>query len=136
MSVKTRYLIRRKNSCRNTILLISLLVAAGLMLGGCAGNKVQPEAKVVIQKEIEKKLPLSLANPTPLELDHIQWIIVTEENVDEIWQQIKDDNEGVALFALRHGDYETLAMNIAEIRQLIGEYVIILKQYKEYYEEK
>jgi len=27
-------------------------------------------------------------------------------------------------------------MNIAEIRQLIGEYVIILKQYKEYYEEK
>jgi hypothetical protein len=41
----------------------------------------------------------------------------------------------VALFALRHGDYETLAMNIAEIRQLIGEYVVILKQYKKYYEE-
>ena len=50
---------------------------------------------------------------------------------DRIVQHL--DNEGVALFALRHGDYETLAMNIAEIRQLIGEYVIILKQYKEYY---
>ena len=115
---------------------VILIVLGILMLGGCAGNKVKPEAKVVIQKVIEKKLPLSIANPTPLELDHIQWIIVTEENVDEIWQQIKDDNEGVALFALRHGDYETLAMNIVEIRQLIGEYVIILKQYKEYYEEK
>jgi len=115
---------------------IWLLPVMALFLVGCAGNKVKPEAKVVIQKVIEKKLPLSIANPTPLELDHIQWIIVTEENVDEIWQQIKDDNEGVALFALRHGDYETLAMNIAEIRQLIGEYVIILKQYKEYYEEK
>ena len=115
---------------------VILIVLGILMLGGCASKQVQPEAKVVIQKVIEKKLPLSIANPTPLELDHIQWIIVTEENVDEIWQQIKDDNEGVALFALRHGDYETLAMNIAEIRQLIGEYVIILKQYKEYYEEK
>ena len=115
---------------------VILIVLGILMLGGCAGNKVKPEAKVVIQKVIEKKLPLSIANPSPLELDHIHWIIVTEENVDEIWQQIKDDNEGVALFALRHGDYETLAMNIAEIRQLIGEYVIILKQYKEYYEEK
>ena len=115
---------------------VILIVLGILMLGGCAGNKVKPESKVVIQNVIEKKLPLKIANPTPLELDHIQWIIVTEENVDEIWQQIKDDNEGVALFALRHGDYETLAMNIAEIRQLIGEYVIILKQYKEYYEEK
>ena len=115
---------------------IWLLPVMALFLVGCAGNKVKPEAKVVIQKVIEKKLPLNIANPAPLELDHIQWIIVTEENIDEIWQQIKDDNEGVALFALRHGDYETLAMNIAEIRQLIGEYVVILKQYKEYYEEK
>ena len=115
---------------------IWLLPVMALFLVGCAGNKVQPEAKIVIQKVIEKKLPLNIANPTPLDLGHIQWIIVTEENVEEIWQQIKDDNEGVALFALRHGDYETLAMNIAEIRQLIGEYVVILKQYKKYYDDK
>ena len=115
---------------------IWLLPVMALFLIGCAGNKVQPEPKVVIQKEIEKKLPLNIANPAPLELDNIKWIIVTEENIDEIWQQLRDDNEGVALFALRHGDYEALAMNIVEIRQLIGEYVVILKQYKEYYEEK
>ena len=69
-------------------------------------------------------------------MEQIDWVIVTEENIDEVWKQIKADNEGVALFALRHGDYEKLAMNIVEIRKLIGEYVIILKQYKEYYEEK
>ena len=116
--------------------LVLMLVSVGLFLTGCAGNKVKPESKVVIQKVIEKKLPLSLANPEPLNLDHVEWVIVTRENVDEVWAQIEGDNEGVALFALRHGDYERLAMNIAEIRKLIGEYVIILKQYKEYYEEK
>ena len=116
--------------------LIILLPVMALFLVGCAGNKVKPESKVVIQKVIEKKLPLSIANPEPLNLDHVEWIIVTRENIDEVWAQIEGDNEGVALFALRHGDYERLAMNIAEIRTLIGEYVIILKQYKEYYEEK
>ena len=116
--------------------LIILLSVMALFLVGCAGNKVKPESKVVIQKVIEKKLPLNIANPEPLNLDHVKWVIVTRENVDEVWAQIQADNEGVALFALRHGDYERLALNIAEIRKLIGEYVIILKQYKEYYEEK
>jgi hypothetical protein len=40
------------------------------------------------------------------------------------------------LFALRHGDYERLALNIVEIRRILGEYVIILEMYKEYYEEE
>ena len=116
--------------------LIILLPVLALFLVGCAGKAVQPESKVVIQKVIEKKLPLNIANPEPLNLDHVEWVIVTRENIDEVWAQIEGDNEGVALFALRHGDYEQLAMNIVEIRKLIGEYVIILKQYKEYYEEK
>ena len=115
--------------------LIILLPVMALFLVGCATNKVQPEPKVVIQKVIEKKLPLNIANPEPLNLDHVEWVIVTRENIDEVWKQIVADNEGVALFALRHGDYERLAMNIVEIRKLIGEYVIILKQYKKYYEE-
>ena len=115
---------------------IWLLPVMALFLVGCAGNKVKPEPKVVIQKVIEKKLPLNIPNPVPLDLDHVEWVIVTRENIDEVWALIEGDNEGVALFALRHGDYERLAMNIAEIRKLIGEYVIILKQYKEYYEEK
>ena len=115
---------------------IILLPLLALFLVGCAGNKVKPEAKVVIQKVIEKKLPLNIANPEPLQLEHIEWVIVTEENIQEVWDAIRDDNEGVALFALRHGDYERLALNIADIRAVIGEYVIILKRYKEYYEEK
>ena len=116
--------------------LIILLPVMALLLVGCATNKVQPEPKVVIQKVIEKKLPLNIANPEPLELQHIEWVIVTRDNIEEVWAEIASDNEGVALFALRHGDYERLALNIADIRAAIGEYVIILKRYKEYYEEK
>ena len=113
--------------------LIILLPVMALLLVGCASNPVEPTAKVVIQKVIEKKLPLNIHDPEPLDLEHIQWVIVTRENIDEVWAQIEADNEGVALFALRHGDYERLALNIAEIRAQLGEYVIILKRYREYY---
>ena len=116
--------------------LIILLPVMALLLVGCATNKVQPEPKVVIQKEIEKKLPLNIADPLPLDLQEIEWVIVTRDNIEEVWAEIEGDNEGVALFALRHGDYERLALNIADIRSVIGEYVIILKRYREYYEEK
>ena len=115
---------------------IILLQLLALFLVGCAGNKVKPEPKVVIQKEIEKKLPLNIADPLPLELQEIQWVIVTRDNIEEMWAEIEGDNEGVALFALRHGDYERLALNIADIRSVIGEYVIILKRYRQYYEEE
>ena len=116
--------------------LIILLPVMALLLVGCATNKVQPEPKVVIQKVIEKKLPLNIADPEPLELQHIEWVIVTRDNIEEVWTEIQSDNEGVALFALRHGDYERLALNIADIRAVIGEYVIILKRYRKYYEEE
>ena len=115
---------------------IILLPLLALFLVGCASNKVQPEPKVVIQKEIEKKLPLNIADPLPLDLQEIEWVIVTRDNIEEMWAEIEGANEGVALFALRDGDYERLALNIADIRAVIGEYVIILKRYRQYYEEE
>ena len=112
---------------------ILLLVVGVMMLGGCAGREVK---QIEVTTTAVEKLPLSLPNPAPLEMQEVEWMIVTEENIDEAWQLLKDKNEGVALFALRHGDYERLALNIKEIRALLGEYIVILQKYKEYYEEK
>ena len=113
---------------------IILMVIGVMMLGGSASKPTIKQIEVTTTA-IEK-LPLSLPNPAPLEMQEVGWMIVTEENIDEAWQLLKDKNEGVALFALRHGDYERLALNIKEIRALLGEYIVILQKYKEYYEEK
>ena len=117
--------------------LIWLLPVMALFLVGCASTpEIRTVEKIVTKKVIEKKLPLNINAPVPLELTEVEWVIVTRENIDEVWAEIEADNEGVALFALRHGDYERLALNIADIRAQLGEYVIILKRYREYYEEK
>ena len=111
---------------------VLLLLALVLFLTGCS---MTPKVKeIAITTTAVEKLPLSLPNPQPLELQEVEWIIVTEENIEEVWQLLRDKNEGVALFALRHGDYERLALNIKDIRATIGEYVVVLKQYREYYE--
>ena len=105
-----------------------------LLLAGCASKPTIKQIEV--STTAIEKLPLSLANPAPLELQEVEWMIVTEENIEEAWALLTSKNEGVALFALRHGDYERLALNIKEIRALLGEYIVILKKYREYYEEK
>ena len=113
---------------------ILLMVIGVLILGGCASKPTIKQIEVTTTA-IEK-LPLSLPNPAPLELQEVEWMIVTEENIEEAWALLTSKNEGVAMFALRHGDYERLALNIKEIRALLGEDIVILKKYREYYEEK
>tara|TARA_R100001244_G_scaffold122252_1_gene91900 strand:- start:580 stop:939 length:360 start_codon:yes stop_codon:yes gene_type:complete len=112
--------------------LIILLPLLAFFLVGCSST---PEIKeIAVTTTAIEKLPLSLSNPSPLEMQEVEWIIVTEKNIEEVWQLLQDKNEGVALFALRHGDYERLALNIKDIRAQLGEYIIILKKYREYYE--
>ena len=113
---------------------IILMVIGVMMLGGCATKP--PIKQIEVSTTAIEKLPLSLSNPAPLDMEEVEWMIVTEDNIDEAWQLLKDKNEGVALFALRSGDYERLALNIKEIRALLGKYIVILTKYREYYEEK
>ena len=111
---------------------ILLLVAVAFMTGCSLTPKVK---QVEVTSKVVEKLPLNMPVPEPLELQHVDWLIVTEENIGEVWQLLKDNKEGVALFALRKGDYERLAINIKEIRALLGEYIVIVDAYKHYYEE-
>ena len=88
--------------------LIILLPLLAFFLVGCSST---PEIKeVAITSTAIEKLPLSLPNPSPLELQEVEWIIVTEENIEEVWQLLRDKNEGVALFALRPVSYTHLTL--------------------------
>ena len=113
-------------------LILLMLVVVVLFLTGCSSTP----KKIDVVTTPTEKLQLNIHAPKPVVLQDVEWIIVTEENIAEVWETLRKDNEGVALFALRHKDYGTLALNLAEIRAKLGEYVIILKKYKEYYEEK
>ena len=104
-----------------------------ILLSSCAAG-----VKVIDTYTIEKKRePLALEDPKPLELQDIDWIIITKDNADEVFEKIKNDKNGdYALFALTDNGYEKLALNFADIRNKIAEQRQIILSYKDYYESE
>lgn len=77
---------------------------------------------------------LNLEQPEPLKLQRTEWIIVTRENADEVFDRLEATGQPVALFAMTANGYESLALNIADIKGYLQIQKAIIVQYKEYYE--
>jgi chemotaxis signal transduction protein len=64
----------------------------------------------------------------------MDWYVVTPENIDEIWNKLKEQEKTLVLFALTDDGYEQLSLTIAEVRNIINSQRVILLKYREYYE--
>ena len=103
-----------------------------ILLSSCAAG-----VKVLDTYQIEKKRePLAIENPVPLELQDIDWIIITKDNADEVFEKIKAGGGEYSLFALTDKGYEKLALNFADIRNKLAEQRQIILSYKDYYESE
>lgn len=114
--------------------IISLVVTA-VALSGCAGFGFGPSVKPIeiVSKPIER-MPLNLTPPRPLKLKRIEWIVITPNNVDSVFQQLELDRQNQVLFAVTDQGYMELAMTMAEIRHFINTQRQTLLQYRQYYE--
>ena len=77
---------------------------------------------------------LNLEKPTPLQLEQLQWIIITSENAEEVFKKLEEQGIDPVLFGLTDKDFELLAKNFAQIRQKLQETNNLLEEYKKYYE--
>lgn len=103
-----------------------VILSSLLVISGCAW--LQPQKEVVVQtKLIERNIPLQ-PNPKPLKLDGIKWKVVTQDNLQEFLQTYSDTS--VVFFALSVEDYETLALNMAEIRRYIEQQKAVIVYYE------
>lgn len=119
-------------SIKNALLLLILSV----FVSGCINNQtVADRAEGELTRPIQRS-PLLIPAPEPLSFETTpEWIIVTENNVDQIIQDAKDNGvENPVFFALTPNGYQRLSITIAEIRNFINTQRTILNQYKLYYE--
>ena len=113
------------------VLLFGLAI---LFLNSCAGLAVKEIQSYKIEK---KREPLAIEDPAPLELQDIDWIIITKDNAEEVFEKVKNNKNGdYALFALTDTGYEKLALNFADIRNKLAEQRQIILSYKDYYESE
>ena len=109
-----------------------LLVVILLIFSGCSTFRSEKQIEVITE-EIEKP-KLNLDAVEPLDLKPVKWIVLTRENVEEVFTNLEKDGKSVALFALDTDTYEILAVNMEDIKRYILTQKTILVKYKEYYE--
>ena len=114
------------NQIKN-ILLLGLLA---VFLTSCGSNVKEIQVSTV---EVSKT-PLGIPNLDPLQLQGVEWIIITKDNAMEIFEEIKSKGGEYSLFALTDTGYEKLALNFTDIRNRLAEQRQLLLSYQEYYE--
>ena len=102
-----------------------------IFLTSCSGVK-----QLSIFKEEVPRAQLNLEKPTPLQMEKIQWHIITSENAEEVFKKLEADGIDPVLWGLTDEDFELLAKNFAQIRNKMVETNAILDKYKEYYESE
>ena len=83
-------------------------------------------------KPIEKP-QLVLPQADVLNMRDVEWIIVTPENYQEVFDKIKASGRPIALFAMTDKGYENLGLNLSDLRAYVQQQNIIIAAYKEYY---
>ncbi len=102
-----------------------VLLATILFLSSCAG------VKPIQIRTVEETTPIQHPNlPNPIKLQDIEWHVITEDNLDEFIQMLKDTKSHVVFFAITPDNYEVMAYNLQDIRRYIKELKEIIVYYK------
>jgi len=110
-----------------------LLLSSVILLSGCTLFR-EPVKQIETVKVEVSKPALNLPNPEPLVLRDTNWIVVTRENAEQIFEELEAQGQPIALFALTADGYEALSINIADIKTYLGTQKELIIQYRDYYE--
>ena len=106
----------------SSLLLLSLIVSS------CASwpKLTQIEVQTV---EVERNIPIQ-NRPRQLNLSNITWYVVTEENFEEFKKRYEKENGMFLFYVISVRDYETLSLNMAEIKRYIEQQKQIIIYYE------
>jgi hypothetical protein len=98
------------------------------MLSGCFWTK-----DLAVKTEPVDRI--KLVTPDVDEYHHrkVEWIVITPENVDEVFAELKKKGKPVVVIALTSKGYENLALNTGDQQVLIKQLKSIIEAYEEYY---
>ena len=101
-----------------------------LLSSGC--SLLPREKEIIVQTvEVEKQIPLQL-QPKPLQFNDSYWHVVTEANFDEFIEKFKKEHgEAWVFYAVSVRSYESMALNLAELKRYIEQQKQIIVYYEE-----
>ena len=91
-----------------------------------------PEKLEVSAKPVEKP-KLTLPDADLLKMREVKWVIVTEENYKQVFEDIKKSGRPIAIFGLTDKGYANLGLNFSDIRAYVQQQKSIIAAYEAYY---
>lgn len=110
------------------------IIAAGLILVLLAGCSTPVRQIEISAKPIDRPV-LILPPAQQLDLKDVEWIIINEENAEEVFAQLVKDKKDPVLIGLTDDGYEVLSLNYSDIMSYIQQQNAIIKAYRNYYEK-
>ena len=109
---------------------VSSLLLLTLVLSNCSSwpKLTQIEVKTV---EVERNVPIQ-NRPQSIRMNtNMKWWVVTEENFKEFKEKFQKENgDPLVAYVISVKDYETLALNMAEIKRYIEQQKSIIVYYE------
>ena len=107
---------------------VSSLLLLSVIVSSCTSwpKFTQIEVQTV---EVERNIPIQ-NRPRQLNLSNITWYVVTEENFEEFKKRYEKENGMFLFYVINVRDYETLSLNMAEIKRYIEQQKQIIIYYE------
>jgi len=110
---------------------LAVALVGVLLLAGCS----TPVRQIEISAKPIEKPNLILPPAQELRLKDLEWVIITQENAQEVFEQLLKDRKDPVLIGLTDDGYEILSLNYSDIMAYIQQQNAIIKAYRNYYEE-
>ena len=107
--------------------LVLFLVPLVILLSSCSWK---PEKEIVTVETIVKPTIAIAQRPRPVEFDELKVKVITESNVQEVIQEMKDNQGQFLVYALDPVTFKNLAIGIEEIKRYIEQQNDIIVYYE------
>ena len=111
---------------------IQAIALTTLILTGCSNI---PDT-VVVDTRPQVRPPLVIQPVDPIVARKVEWLIVTPENIETIFEQLRSEGKDIVLFAITDDGYKNLSLNIADIQKLVSQQRSIIVAYERYYKNE
>jgi len=108
---------------------LSLILLSSIVLSGC--STVGNIKEMITVTEVIKPTISTVERPKQLSFSDVRFYVVTEETLDDFKLRFMDDHDAFVFYAISVKGYESLSLNMAELKR----YILQQKDIILYYEE-
>ena len=109
------------------IILIALMLT---FLSGCSIFGTRP---IKVSAAPVDRIPLVVPSVDPYTHREVKWTIVTPENAEKVFAELKKKGRPVVLFTLTEKGYQALSLNVGDQIKITKQQQAIIEAYQKYY---